>query len=146
MIVRIAGDSGDGIQVVGGQLGLVNALQGSDLATFPDFPSEVRAPVGTTYGVSAFQIQFGSRDIRTIGDEPDVLVALNPAALKTNIGRLRDGGLIIVDEGAFGERNLQKAGYETSPLSDGSLNGYKIIAPDISKMTMAAVSDIGHNK
>ena len=146
VIVRIAGDSGDGIQVVGGQLGLVNALQGSDLATFPDFPSEVRAPVGTTYGVSAFQIQFGSRDIRTIGDEPDVLVALNPAALKTNIGRLRDGGLIIVDEGAFGERNLQKAGYETSPLSDGSLNGYKIIAPDISKMTMAAVSDIGLNK
>ena len=146
VVVRIAGDSGDGIQVTGGQLSLVNALQGSDLATFPDYPSEVRAPVGTTYGVSAFQIHFGGRNIKTIGDEPDVLVALNPAALKTNLDRLRKGGLVIVDEGAFTKRNIDKAGYEASPLEDGTLDDYRVISPDISKQTMAAVADIGLNK
>ena len=146
VVVRIAGDSGDGIQVIGGQLGLANALQGSDLTTFPDYPSEVRAPVGTTYGVSAFQIHFGSVDIKTIGDEPDVLVALNPAALKTNIGFLRKGGLVIIDKGAFTPRNIQKAGYEISPLEDHSLDAYKIISADISKSTMVAVDGTGLNK
>ena len=144
--VRFAGDSGDGIQVTGGQLGLTSAMQGADLATFPDYPSEVRAPVGTTYGVSAFQIHFGSRDIKTIGDEPDVLVALNPAALKTNLPRLRKGGLVIVDTGAFTKRNLAKAHYETSPLEDGTLDDYRVIATDMSKQTLAAVADIGLSK
>ncbi len=146
VVVRIAGDSGDGVQVTGGQLSLANAMQGSDLATFPDFPSEVRAPVGTTYGVSAFQIQFGSRDIKTIGDEPDVLVALNPAALKTNLERLRNGGLLIVDVGAFTPRNVGKAGYQTSPLEDGTLDNFKVIETDISKQTLASVAEIGLSK
>ncbi len=141
VVVRIAGDSGDGIQVTGGQLSLANALQGSDLATFPDFPAEVRAPVGTTYGVSAFQIHFGSRDIKTIGDEPDVLVALNPAALKTNLERLRAGGLAIIDTGAFTPRNIEKAGYQTSPLDDGTLDGFRLIEVDMSKQTLASVAD-----
>ena len=143
VVVRIAGDSGDGIQVTGSQLSLANAMQGSDLATFPDYPSEVRAPVGTTYGVSAFQIHFGSRDIKTIGDEPDVLVALNPAALITNLGRLRKGGLVIIDTGAFTPRNIDKAGYETSPLDDNTFDDYKLIKTDISKQTLAAVAEIG---
>ncbi len=143
VVVRIAGDSGDGIQVTGSQLSLANAMQGSDLATFPDYPSEVRAPVGTTYGVSAFQIHFGGRDIKTIGDEPDVLIALNPAALKTNLERLRTGGLVIIDTGAFTSRNIEKAGYEISPLEDKTLDAYKLIKTDISKQTLAAVADIG---
>ncbi len=143
VVVRIAGDSGDGIQVTGGQLSLANAMQGSDLATFPDFPAEVRAPVGSTYGVSAFQIHFGSRDIKTIGDEPDVLVALNPAALKTNLERLRMGGLVIIDAGAFSARNIEKAGYKISPLEDGTLDVYRVIKADMSKQTLASVSEYG---
>lgn len=141
VVVRLAGDSGDGIQVTGGQLSLANAMQGSDLATFPDFPAEVRAPVGSTYGVSAFQIHFGSRDIKTIGDEPDVLVALNPAALKTNLDRLRKGGLLLIDSGAFSTRNIDKAGYETSPLEDHTLDDFRLIETDISKQTLASVAE-----
>ncbi len=140
VVVRFAGDSGDGIQIVGGQLGLASALAGNDVGTFPDFPAEVRAPVGSTFGVSAYQIHFGGRAIKTIGDEPDVLVALNPAALKTNLLLLRRGGIVIVDAGAFTKRNLLKAGYETSPLEDDTLAAYQVFQPDISKLTMESVA------
>ncbi len=122
VVVRFAGDSGDGIQLTGGRFAAVTALAGNDLATFPDFPAEIRAPVGTTYGVSAFQINFGARAIKTSGDAPDVLVALNPAALKVELGKLNRGGIVIVDSGAFGDRTLRKAGYTANPLEDGSLD------------------------
>jgi 2-oxoglutarate ferredoxin oxidoreductase subunit alpha len=118
VVVRFAGDSGDGMQLTGGQFTLSTALAGNDLSTFPDFPAEIRAPQGTTFGVSAFQINFGSAAIDTAGDSPDVLIAMNPAALKTNVADLKPGGLIIVDEGEFGARNLAKAGYEANPLDD----------------------------
>src|SRR3989337_1432569 len=116
VVVRFAGDSGDGMQLTGGQFTLSTALAGNDLATFPDFPAEIRAPQGTTFGVSAFQINFGSTAIETAGDQPDVLVAMNPAALKVNVQHLREGGLIIADEGEFNARNLSKAGYDANPL------------------------------
>src|SRR5512135_1675820 len=108
-VIRFAGDSGDGIQVTGSQFTLETALAGNDLSTFPDFPAEIRAPAGTTFGVSAFQIRFGSHEVLTPGDEVDVLVAMNPAALKVNLKDLKAGGLLVLDTGAFGERNLVKA-------------------------------------
>jgi Pyruvate/2-oxoacid:ferredoxin oxidoreductase gamma subunit len=110
----------------------LTALAGNDLATFPDFPAEIRAPQGTLFGVSAFQINFGSSDITTAGDAPDVLVAMNPAALKTNVKDLKPGGLIIADSGEFTKRNLEKAKYEASPLEDGSLAKWRVLAFDIS--------------
>jgi 2-oxoglutarate ferredoxin oxidoreductase subunit alpha len=139
VVVRFAGDSGDGMQLTGSQFTVATALEGSDLATFPDFPAEIRAPVGTTYGVSAFQINFGSSRVLTAGDAPDVLVAMNPAALKVNIGDLRAGGLLVVDTGSFNERNFQKAGYETNPLTDNSLAAYQVLSIDMSAMTLEAV-------
>src|SRR4028119_2421067 len=120
VVVRFAGDSGDGMQLTGGQFTLSTALAGNDLATFPDFPAEIRAPQGTTFGVSAFQINFGSTSIETAGDQPDVLIAMNPAALKVNVGQLREGGLIIADEGEFSQRNLATAGSESHPPWGGS--------------------------
>ncbi|MCH8835153.1 MAG: 2-oxoacid:acceptor oxidoreductase family protein, partial [Proteobacteria bacterium] len=145
-VVRFAGDSGDGMQLTGGQFTQASALAGNDLATFPDFPAEIRAPVGTTFGVSAFQINFGSRVIKTSGDEVDLLVAMNPAALMVEIADLRAGGMVIVDSGAFTERNLHKAGYGTNPLDDGSLDKYRTIPIDISKLTLDAVKDFGLSK
>lgn len=146
VVIRFAGDSGDGIQITGSRFTDTTALAGNDLATFPDFPAEIRAPVGTTFGVSAFQINFGARRIETHGDDPDVLVALNPAALKVNLQRLRKGGSIIVDKGAFSTRNLQKAGYEADPLEDGSLDGYKILEIDITKLVLESVKEFGLSK
>jgi 2-oxoglutarate ferredoxin oxidoreductase subunit alpha len=143
VVVRFAGDSGDGIQLTGGRFASVTALAGNDLATFPDFPAEIRAPAGTTYGVSAFQINFGARAVKTSGDSPDVLVALNPAALKVELDKLKRGGIAIVDTGAFAERNLKKAGYAANPLTDGSLDGYRIVPIDISRMTLEAVKPAG---
>lgn len=143
VVVRFAGDSGDGMQLTGGQFTLSTALAGNDLATFPDFPAEIRAPQGTTFGVSAFQINFGSTAIETAGDAPDILVAMNPAALKTNLSALRPGGLIIADTGEFNARNLKKAGYEVDPLSDGSLAAYQVVAFDISARTMESVAAFG---
>ncbi|QXQ05742.1 2-oxoacid:acceptor oxidoreductase subunit alpha [Sphingosinicellaceae bacterium] len=143
VVVRFAGDSGDGMQLTGGQFTLSSALSGNDFATFPDFPAEIRAPQGTTFGVSAFQINFGSIDIETAGDEPDVLVAMNPAALKTNVGALKAGGLAIIDTGEFGARNLAKAGYAVNPLEDGSLAKWQILAFDISAQTLMAVKPFG---
>jgi 2-oxoglutarate/2-oxoacid ferredoxin oxidoreductase subunit alpha len=143
VVVRFAGDSGDGMQLTGGQFTLSTALAGNDLATFPDFPAEIRAPQGTTFGVSAFQINFGSSAIETAGDAPDVLVAMNPAALKTNSGDLKPGGLIIADEGEFGARNLAKAGYSVNPLEDGSLAKWQVISFNISQLTLDAVKPFG---
>ena len=143
VVVRFAGDSGDGMQLTGGQFTLSTALAGNDLATFPDFPAEIRAPQGTLFGVSAFQINFGSTAIETAGDEPDVLIAMNPAALKTNVGALKPGGLIIADEGEFGARNLAKAGYEVSPLADGSLAKWQVLAFNISQLTLDSVKPFG---
>ena len=143
VVVRFAGDSGDGVQITGGQFTLTTALAGNDLSTFPDFPAEIRAPQGTTFGVSAFQIHFGSREIRTAGDAPDVLVALNPAALKVNLADLSKGGLIIVDSGSFTERNLKKAGYDDNPIEGDSVDGFRLITADITKNTLEAVQEFG---
>ncbi len=142
-MVRFAGDSGDGMQLTGGQFTLSTALAGNDLATFPDFPAEIRAPQGTLFGVSAFQINFGSRAINTAGDAPDVLVAMNPAALKVNLAALKPGGLIIADTGAFTKRNLDKAKYDANPLEDGSLAKFDVLAFDISEKTVEAVKPFG---
>jgi 2-oxoglutarate ferredoxin oxidoreductase subunit alpha len=143
VVVRFAGDSGDGMQLTGGQFTLSTALAGNDLATFPDFPAEIRAPQGTLFGVSAFQINFGSTDITTAGDAPDVLVAMNPAALKTNAPDLKPGGLIIADAGEFNDRNLAKAKYDVNPLEDGSLAKWQLLAFDISRLTLESVKEFG---
>lgn len=143
VVVRFAGDSGDGMQLTGGQFTLSSALAGNDFATFPDFPAEIRAPQGTLFGVSAFQINFGSSAIDTAGDAPDVLVAMNPAALKTNVPQLKPGGLIIADEGEFNDRNLAKAKYDANPLDDGSLAKWQLLKLNISQLTMDAVKPFG---
>lgn len=142
-VVRFCGDSGDGMQITGSQFTATAALFGNDLSTFPDFPAEIRAPAGTLYGVSGFQINFSSQDVFTPGDAPDVLVAMNPAALKTNLKDLKQGGLLIVNSGAFSPQNLKKAGYAVSPLDDGSLSAYRLMSIDISKCTLAAVEGTG---
>jgi 2-oxoglutarate ferredoxin oxidoreductase subunit alpha len=143
VVVRFAGDSGDGMQLAGTQFTMENALAGSDLATFPDYPAEIRAPAGTTYGVSSFQIHFGAVDVKTAGDELDVLVALNPAALKVNVRDLRIGGTVVLDTGSFTSRNLTKADYETNPLDDNSLAPYQVIPLDVGQLTRNAVEDLG---
>ncbi len=143
VVVRFAGDSGDGMQLTGGQFTLSTALAGNDLATFPDFPAEIRAPQGTLFGVSAFQINFGSREINTAGDAPDVLMAMNPAALKVNLDALKPGGLIIADTGEFTKRNLDKAKYDSNPIEDGSLAKWDVLAFDISALTIEAVKEFG---
>jgi 2-oxoglutarate ferredoxin oxidoreductase subunit alpha len=131
------------MQLTGGQFTLSSALAGNDFATFPDFPAEIRAPQGTLFGVSAFQINFGSSAIDTAGDAPDVLVAMNPAALKTNVPQLKQGGLIIADEGEFNDRNLAKAKYDANPLEDGSLAKWQLLKLNISQLTMDAVKPFG---
>jgi 2-oxoglutarate ferredoxin oxidoreductase subunit alpha len=138
-VIRFAGDSGDGMQVTGSQFTLETALAGNDLATFPDYPAEIRAPTGTTFGVSAFQIHFGATDVLTAGDEVDVLVAMNPAALTVNLSDLRPGGTLVVDTAAFTERNLAKAGYAVNPLDDDSLVAYRVLPVDITRLTEEAV-------
>jgi 2-oxoglutarate ferredoxin oxidoreductase subunit alpha len=139
VVIRFAGDSGDGMQVTGAQFTLETALAGNDLATFPDFPAEIRAPAGTTFGVSAFQIHFGANDVLTAGDELDALVAMNPAALTMNVDDLRRGGTLVVDTAAFSERNLSKAGYAANPLEDESLADYRLLKVDITRLTEEAV-------
>src|SRR5512134_843286 len=121
--IRFAGDSGDGMQLTGTQFTNTSAILGNDISTLPDFPAEIRAPAGSLPGVSGFQVNFSSRDIKTPGDEPNVLVAMNPAALKVNLADLESGGILIVNSDAFGEGNLKKAGYTRNPLEDGSLAG-----------------------
>jgi 2-oxoglutarate ferredoxin oxidoreductase subunit alpha len=135
VVIRFAGDSGDGMQLTGGQLTLTSAIMGNDLATFPDFPAEIRAPAGTLPGVSAFQLRFSSFDIHTPGDSPDVLVAMNPAALKMHIKDLRKDGILIVNTAKFKPTDLKKAKYDANPLDDGSLAGYRVIPVDLETLT-----------
>jgi 2-oxoglutarate ferredoxin oxidoreductase subunit alpha len=142
VVVRFAGDSGDGMQLTGDRFTSATAVLGNDLATLPDFPAEIRAPRGTLHGVSAFQIQFASRDILTPGDEPNVLVAMNPAALATNIDLLEKGGTVIANEDEFTGRNLEKAGYATNPLDDGSLSGYRLYKVPMETLTLRATEGI----
>src|SRR5947207_10789038 len=142
VIVRFAGDSGDGMQLTGGRFTSETAVLGNDLSTFPDFPAEIRAPAGSLPGVSGFQVHFADHDILTPGDAPNVLVAMNPAALKTNIRDLPKGGTLIVNSDAFNERNLQKAGYETNPLQDGSLAEYQLHEVPLTTLTVGALKGI----
>ncbi len=141
--VRFAGDSGDGLQVVGSQLTNVSAAFGNDLSTLPDYPAEIRAPAGTLPGVSAFQISFASEDIHTPGDAPDVLVALNPAALKANLPDIPTGGTLIVNEDAFTTQGLNKAGYDRNPLDDASLSAYRVIRLPITSQNERALAHLG---
>ena len=142
VVVRFAGDSGDGMQLTGGLFTNETAILGNDLATLPDFPAEIRAPRGTLHGVSAFQIHFASRDILTPGDRPNVLVVMNPAALQTNLGALEGGGSVIADADEFTARNLEKAGYAANPLEDGSLQDYHVYRVPMTSMTLRAADGI----
>jgi 2-oxoglutarate/2-oxoacid ferredoxin oxidoreductase subunit alpha len=142
VVVRFAGDSGDGMQLTGSRFTDATAVVGNDLATLPDFPAEIRAPAGTPHGVSAFQIHFASRDILTPGDHPNVLVAMNPAALITNVGALEKGGTLLVNEDAFTDHNLKKAGYDSDPLEDGSLDDYQVFRVPMTSMTVRATEEI----
>ena len=142
VIIRFAGDSGDGMQLTGDRFTSETAMLGNDLSTLPDFPAEIRAPAGSLPGVSGFQLHFADHDILTPGDAPNVLVAMNPAALKTNVGDLPKGGTLIVDTDTFKERNLQKAGYESSPLEDGSLADYHVHEVALTSMTVGALKGI----
>ncbi|HKS91985.1 MAG TPA: 2-oxoacid:acceptor oxidoreductase family protein, partial [Tepidiformaceae bacterium] len=141
--IRFAGDSGDGMQLAGTQFTKTSAVVGNDIATFPDIPAEIRAPQGSLPGVSGFQVSFSSTEIYTPGDAPDVLVAMNPAALKTNIGDLPRGGLLIVNEDEFNETNLKKAAYASNPLEDDSLRSYRLYKVPISKLNERALKDSG---
>ena len=143
LVIRFAGDSGDGMQVAGSRFTDASALFGNDLATLPSFPAEIRAPAGTLPGVSSFQVQIADFDILTAGDQPDCLVAMNPAALKKNLKDLRQGGTLIVNTDAFDERNLDKAGYTSDPLDDGTLDGYRVIKVPMDELTKEAVKDSG---
>ena len=140
--IRFAGDSGDGMQVMGGQFTNTTAILGNDLSTFPDFPAEIRAPAGTVPGVSGFQIQFSSTDIHTPGDRPDVLVAFNPAALKVNLRDMVDNTVLIVNTDNFGEVDLKKAECKTNPLEDGSLAKYQVIPVGLSTLTLKALESM----
>ena len=141
--IRFAGDSGDGMQLTGDRFTTATATVGNDLATLPDFPAEIRAPAGTLHGVSAFQIHFASTEILTPGDQPTVLVAMNPAALKTNLGDLQKGGILIANEDGFTDRNLEKAGYDANPLEDDSLEGYQVYRVPMTTMTVRALEGLG---
>ena len=142
VVIRFAGDSGDGMQLAGSRFTDATAMVGNDLATLPNFPAEIRAPAGTLAGVSAFQIHFASRDILTPGDKPNVLVAMNPAALKANLAEIDRGATLIVNEDAFSKRNLEKAGYASNPLEDGSLSAYRVHRIPMTSLTVAAVEGI----
>ncbi len=145
VVIRFAGDSGDGMQLTGMQFTSESALAGNDIATLPDYPAEIRAPQGTLAGVSGFQLNFSSNEVFTPGDEPNVLVAMNPAALQTNIGDLQPNAVIIVDREAFNESNVKRAGYTTNPLTDHSLDKFQVIEVDVSKLTSLAVHGLGLN-
>jgi 2-oxoglutarate ferredoxin oxidoreductase subunit alpha len=142
VVIRFAGDSGDGMQLTGSQFTETSALAGNDLATFPDFPAEIRAPAGTLAGVSGFQLHFSSEHVFTPGDSVDVLVAMNPAALRANIADVRRGGILILDTAGFNARNLEKAGYASDPRTDGTLAGNRIIEVDITDLTLKAIEDL----
>ncbi len=142
VVMRFVGDSGDGMQLTGTQFTDTSAMFGNDVATFPNYPSEIRAPQGSLYGVSGFQVHIGSVEISTPGDDLDLLVAMNPAALKTNISALKPGHMVIVDRDSFNEKNLEKAEYKSNPLEDGSLSNYKVIEVDMTSLTKEAVKGL----
>ena len=146
VVIRFVGDSGDGMQLTGTGFSMAVAKAGHNFATHPDYPSEIRAPTGTLFGVSGYQIQYASRQVFTSGDAPDVLVAMNPAALKTNLADVKHGGIIIANTGAFSDANLKKAGYQSNPLEDGSFDGYRLYKIDISTLTANALADSGLSK
>ena len=141
--IRYAGDSGDGMQLTGNQFTDNTAIFGNDLATFPDFPAEIRAPAGSLAGVSSFQLQFSSKVIHTPGDELDVLVAMNPAALKVHLTDLKEHGMLLVNTANYTPKNLKLAGYEENPLEDDSLKPYRLIQVDMSKLVATAAEDMG---
>ena len=143
VVIRFSGDSGDGMQITGSQFTNTAAVLGNDLATFPDFPAEIRAPAGTTFGVSGFQLNFASKDVFTPGDQPDVLVAMNPAALKVNLADLRAGGLLIINKDEFTSSNLERAGYAANPLENGALSGYRTVVIDVSTQTQRTLEGSG---
>lgn len=140
--VRFCGDSGDGMQLAGSQFTNTSALAGNDVATFPDFPAEIRAPRGTKAGVSGFQIHFASRDIYTSGDQVNALVAMNPAALATNLSDLVPGGILVVNKDAFDDKSLKQAGYATNPIDDGQLSGYQLFPIEMTRLTRLAVEEL----
>jgi 2-oxoglutarate/2-oxoacid ferredoxin oxidoreductase subunit alpha len=146
IVVRLAGDSGDGVQLMGSQFAASTAMSGEDFATFPDFPAEIRAPVGTTFGVSAYQMNIGANPITTAGDAPDVLVAFNPAALKVSLSLLPDGALLVINNDAFTPRNLTKAGYTRDPRETGELDSYQLISVDVGRLNLEAVKPFGLSK
>ncbi|MDF1563222.1 MAG: 2-oxoacid:acceptor oxidoreductase subunit alpha [Deltaproteobacteria bacterium] len=141
VIIRFAGDSGDGMQLTGTQFTNTSAMAGNDLSTLPDYPAEIRAPAGTVAGVSGFQVAFSSKEVYTPGDELDVLVCMNPAALKRYLHDVKSGGTLLVNSGAFTDRGLKIAGYEENPVNDGSLSGYRVIEIDITALTAQALSE-----
>ena len=141
--IRFAGDSGDGMQLTGSQFTETTGIVGNDLATLPDYPAEIRAPAGSLAGVSSYQIQFGREDIQTPGDQPDVLVAMNPAALKVNLPELRHNGIIIANNATFNKRNLELAGWETNPLKDDTLAEYTVVSIDMLLMVEKALEGLG---
>ena len=143
LTVRFAGDSGDGMQLVGAQMTNTSAIFGNDVSTFPDFPAEIRAPVGTTAGVSGYQLNFGSHKLRTAGDRVNALIAMNPAALKVNIADLEPGGVLVVNEDAFNKQNLAKAGYDHNPLDDGSLGRFQVFRVPMDKLNAQACEGTG---
>src|SRR3989440_3862075 len=142
-VVRFAGDSGDGMQLTGTESTGEAALHGNDLATFPDFPAEIRAPAGTTAGVSGYQIQFAAHEVFSAGDQPDTLVAMNPAALKVHLADLKKGGLLVVNEASFTPADLTRAGWKSNPLTDGSVEGYRVIQVDFDKLVTLACEGMG---
>ena len=142
VVIRFAGDSGDGMQLTGARFTSETAVLGNDLSTLPDFPAEIRAPAGSLPGVSGFQIHFSDHDILTPGDQPNVLVAMNPAALRTNIRDLPKGGTLIVNRDAFTDRNLEKAGYSANPLDDGTLGDYHVHEVPLTSLTLEALKDV----
>src|SRR5689334_2019338 len=142
-VIRFAGDSGDGMQITGSQFTNTVALYGNDIATFPDYPAEIRAPAGTIPGVSGFQLHFSSNEVFTPGDAIDALIAMNPAALKVNVGDLKANGILIVNSDSFKESDLRKAQMTVSPLEDHSLDKYRVFAVELQKLTRAALQQIG---
>lgn len=143
VVIRFAGDSGDGMQLTGTRFTSESVLAGNDVGTLPDFPAEIRAPTGTLYGVSAFQINFSNKNVYTPGDDLDALVCMNPAALKTNLADLKQNGILIVDPSEFSSANLRKAEYEANPLEDNSLDKYQVYQVEVTKMTTLALKDTG---
>src|SRR6201994_304388 len=140
VVIRIAGDSGDGMQLTGDRFTQETAMFGNDLATFPNFPAEIRAPQGTLAGVSSFQLHFADHDILTPGDQPDVLVAMNPAALKANLKDVPDGGTLIIDTHEFTSRALARVGWDSNPIEDGTLDKYTVHALELTQLTLDALA------